>query len=86
MSRPDLRIVDLPASTAKNDIVGMLDELRERASAGEFETMLIVAIRPDGSWQSKEGGGRKVHPLMVVGALESIKADLMESRKKDASE
>jgi hypothetical protein len=66
-----------------DDIAAELEALAERARNGEFSTVFIVGMRPDGAWMTREIGDCTLPSLMKIGMLESIKADVLEHSKAE---
>jgi len=70
--------VELLKIAAKFDprgVVAGLEELLERAKAGEFDSFVAVCLRPDGSFLSQSSGCK--NSLEMIGALYSVQHDLV---------
>jgi hypothetical protein len=77
-----LKVVDISPPKSAAAIVTALKKLLVRARAGEFETLFIVAICPDGKWVTA-WRGQRIDPLRTIGVLESIKADVLIATETD---
>jgi hypothetical protein len=75
MSHPAPGVVPLPKPHV-DDMLAMIDELRERVAAGEFETLWLIAWTPDHKLLSAERGKPKDR-LWKIGAIECFKQDLI---------
>jgi hypothetical protein len=84
MSAPDLhlRVVELNAPTATDELIAALEESLEEVKAGRFETIFFIGFCPDGGWVTRQlGVTRKA--LEVLGALECLKFDVMRAAEVD---
>jgi hypothetical protein len=77
-----LKVVDIGPPPTAAAIVTTLKKLLVRARAGEFETIFIVGLSPDGKWMTAQSG-RRLDSLRTVGVLESIKADVLIASETD---
>lgn len=73
-----LSVVPLGLPGGAVEIVDALVKLTERARDGEFETVYILAFAPGGQYLTKEVGKRH-NRLELVGLLESLKLDTLNS-------
>ena len=73
-----IKLVD-KAPKDKLGLLALLEELTKQAKAGEFDEMLVVCFRSDGDFFT-HGTGTKSY-LHMVGALEFLKADVINSNK-----
>lgn len=76
------KIVKLDRPNPSKEVITALETLLKRAKAGEFETILIVAFAPNGSWLTVERGA-KLDRLRAVGIMESLKTDLLAATETD---
>jgi hypothetical protein len=70
---PDLRAIDVEPVSAS--VLAYLEDLTERARAGEFSTIAVAYVYRDGSTGS---GHSDAHNLAaIVGAVEALKTKLI---------
>lgn len=62
------------------EIVATLSELLERAKAGEFESVVTVCLRPDGSFCTRSSGYK--NSLQVMGSLYCALNDTLKASEK----
>ena len=63
-------------------LANQLRELADQAERGEIETLFIVGVAPDGNWFSGQRG-KSQSVMASIGALETLKIDLIESAKAE---
>lgn len=73
-----MKIVPLKKPAESEAIIETLTDLIERANSGEFDSLLILAFRPDGKFWTIERGKRH-NRLEMVGLLETMKLDLLKT-------
>ena len=83
----DSKVVKLVSSTAgakrnanPDNVIDLLEELLIRAKEGEYETIVLVGIRPDASFFTCSSGVKSI--MQAVGALAIAQQDLMAVAKE----
>jgi hypothetical protein len=74
----NLDVVKLNKPDHIDEMVTGLENIIARLREGEFETVMVMAFMPDGSWLTRELG-RKHNRLETVGILEILKLDVMNA-------
>jgi hypothetical protein len=70
-----LAVIKSKKQEANQSAVDVLEGLLADAKAGEIETVFVIAIRPDQTYRSL--GSESLDRLRNIGAIETIKRDLM---------
>lgn len=67
------------------DIVQAADELAEHALAGKLKIAAIISLDSDGylRWRVRVGTHQGAEVLETVGALEAVKAELLDKYRRD---
>lgn len=65
----------------KERVVDILQEYLEKAKAGEIEGLIIIAKRPDETWQHRYSGVMQFTDM--IGKLEVIQQDLIEAYRNE---
>jgi len=61
----------------RQDIIGMLKRALEQAEAGEIDTVFMIVIRPDGTWNDRCGGLTRYG--QTIGCIETIKQKMIHN-------
>jgi len=59
-----------------------LRDMALRYEGGEFDALILLSFRPDGTFLTTEKGKRH-NRLEMIGLLETIKADLLDTMSSD---
>lgn len=75
----DNKLVSLSEAKTRPDVdsmLGLLDKLKKRVTAGEFETLWFIGWTPDNKLVSAERG-KVVGRMAKIGMIECFKQDLI---------
>ena len=70
-------VLPTPESRVNADALSKAESLLEMVRSGEIESFISAAFRPQGTWVMMFSG--QIDTLAKIGALEAMKADLLES-------
>lgn len=71
----NLKILETPSNRLSIAAAELLEDLAKEARAGEIESVILAAFRPNGQWKSCDSG--QLSTLEKVGALTVIRNDLI---------
>ncbi len=63
-----------------NPVVALAREILSKAESGEFSTLIMIAVRPDGTWTRNWSGATPIST--VVGLLEIFKQEWVDLFRK----